>query len=131
MNAYTISDMTAGEDWEFCWWALVWAESEQQALEWGRENYSGEGPRDQVVLSVHGTHPELVKKYKPEGDLPCHERRPQVERDAGWMSESDTQCECCERYSLGYPDWAVCDACYYCPECADGKCECCNEALAN
>lgn len=137
LRLFTVTDVADpdpyGEIWG--WWEAVWARNENEALAWAHENYggecrAGEDPGIRVACAM-----EANERSFPPGKTGVHrEPRMSVLRDAGWRDESDTCCECCELYSLGYAEYRVCDECYLCPECrvaeAEDPCESCSPVRA-
>lgn len=124
---YSVADREKGDPYYFGWCEAFWATSEEQALQCAAESYGGECPAgDDPGLWILSTY-ECDRE--PEQPLPYRERSESVLRDAGWMEESDTACDACGRYSMGYADWRVCEDCYLCSECrseeADDYCEVC------
>ena len=108
------------------WCDAVWARSEDQALTWARDNYGGElwwdhnGPMEPEIR-VLSTWDGDGTAATGEGS---RETRLSVLREAGWMEESDSQCERCELYEFGSM-WPVCEHCWCCPDCRTDCDHCC------
>lgn len=125
---FTVTDYSkADDDWELAWYAAVWANSPERAVEWAIENYRGEhhDPK-QAGIRVMLEHSELAR-FSPL--VTQEENRREVLRLAGWRhGEDDHQCESCGLASMGEEKYEVCSECYLCKECRrddDEPCQWC------
>ena len=128
MKLYTITDCHRDDDLEGAWFAAVWAETQEQAIAWGVEHYSGDCHHaDKLWIRVINDL-ELPAEWHPSIDpifLPSEECRFEVLRLAGWNDPDEIACDCCGLYSLGMPEHEVCSTCLLCPDCrGDEPCEC-------
>jgi len=123
MKLYTITD-TLQEDAEYGdvfaedYWIAVWADSEQEAIQFVKSNYSGECRDEDLVLRV-AVVAESTKHRAPETDSLHVERRENVLRLAGWRYDGESECDCCGLYANGDDAMATCGHCELCPHCAE------------
>ena len=115
MNLWTITDGWDPFDGGECF--LIWAWGSDEAIQKAAElSEHGQGPEDFKASSPHlwaarGHEPPT---WRPEMG-PIQEHRYEVMRDCGWMEESDSRCESCERYTMGIV--AHCHECECCETC--------------
>lgn len=126
MNLYSLTD--SDPDDPFATWAwnrAVWADSETIAVAWAYFHYDGEAPQgEDPGIRVIATKPES-ELLAPLRKCVHEERRPEILRLAGWRDENEIACDTCGLCAMGMVQYAVCDECYQCRECADGTCEAC------
>lgn len=113
VRLYDVTDYDRNyDDWECAFWLAVWAKSSEEAIEYASKLADGERKE---LLRVSNKI-ENLWKYAPT-ETPAKESRREVLRLAGWMYESESQCEHCELYPFGMDEHAVCSECCLCKEC--------------
>jgi len=125
---FSVTDYNEADcDWEFAWYAAVWANSPEDAIQWAIENYNGEHHDAKAAgIRVMLEHSEL-SRFSPL--VTQREKRKELLRLAGWRhGEDDHQCDSCGLASKGQEKYEVCGECYLCKECRrdeDDLCEYC------
>lgn len=118
MKLFSVTDCEPDPDFCFGWWEGVWAKTEAEALDWAVRNYGGELREYERKYQVANVT-EQSENVMPAESGVHREGRMQVLRQAGWRSESETECESCELYACGMEEFRVCGDCYLCPECRE------------
>jgi len=124
MKLFTISDR--GDDYmdgDCAWWVAVWADTQQEAIEYALDHYGGEANDGEEYLECYG---ECELRTEPKEDRIHLEHRPEVLREAYFKFEGEDACESCGLYPYGMKKFAICENCGDCPECQDG-CEYCGD----
>lgn len=119
MKLYSLTDRDPDDRYAFGWNVAVWAPTESEAIAYAKTIYSGEcHSSDELnIWCISETDDDF--RFQPEKEGTNEECRASVLREAGWRDESDTLCDGCGLASLGYDEWAVCNECNLCPECAE------------
>lgn len=92
----------------------VWAANDADALAFGAPLLE-EPSCARVVNSFEGDW------VRPERDETHEERRDEVLRQAGWLTEDDDYCCECGLHDMGHVEWRPCFECGICPECRKNK----------